>query len=119
MIKGYEKLRIPDQNKTNDFFIEVNWTEERKIQGCKILRVTFPNGQEAYVKKDHFYAILFAIGNETEQRKMIPQTVQKVKWYETILSVKAKKDIRKGENITFPIKISIPAPSEEVIHMGT
>lgn len=115
MIKGYEKLRIPDLNKTNDFFIEVNWVKEPKIQGCKILRVTFPNGEEAYVKKDHFYAILFAIGNESEQRKMIPQTVQKVKWFESVLSVKAKKDIRKGENITFPIKLSIPM-SQEVIH---
>ena len=60
-------------------------------------------------------AILFAIGNEAEQRKMIPQKLTRVKWYETVVSVKATKDIRKGENITFPIKITLPSVEEEVI----
>ena len=115
MLVGFEKLRISDQNKTNDFFLEVNWIKNKDVNECKLLRFIFPNGDEAYVKKEHFMALLFALGSEDEQRKMIPQTVQRVRWYETVVSVQAKKDIRKGERIVFPIKLSLPGPEEEVI----
>lgn len=110
MIDNYEKIRVPDENKKNDFFVEVNFDKKDK---CKVLRVTFPDGKQAFVKKEYLNAILFAIGNDEEQRQMIPTTVQQVRWYETVVSVKAKKDIHKGDNITFPIKISIPSPQEE------
>ena len=116
MIQGYERIRVPDLQKTNDFFVDVNWVKDPKISGCKVLRVTFPNGTQAFVRREHLHAILFAIGTEEQQRELIPQTMQRVKWYETIVSVKARKDIRKGENITFPIKISLPEISQEVIH---
>lgn len=116
MIEHYEKFRIPDEHKENDFFIEVNWDQNnKKINKCKILKFTFPDGKTAYVKKEYLNAVLFAIGSEKDQRKMIPQKITRVRWYETVLSVKAKKDIRKGENITFPIKLSLPPIEEEVI----
>ena len=59
--------------------------------------------------------MLFAIGNKEEQVKMIPQTIRRTKWYETVISVKAKKDIKKGEIITFPLKITLPTVEEEVV----
>lgn len=108
MMTGYEKLRVPDQNLIHPFFIEVNWSKSKKVNECKVLRITFPNGDTAFVKKEHLHAILFALGNAEEQRRMIPQTIQNVRWYETVVSVKAKKDIYKGENITFPLKITLP-----------
>ena len=116
MIKGHEKFRVLSEGEGKDFFIEVNWNpKDEKITGCKILKVIFPNRDITYMKKEHFMAILFAIGNEEEQRKMIPQKLTRVKWYETVVSVKATKDIRRGENLTFPIKITLPAVEEEVV----
>ena len=116
MIQGHEKFRIPDENKINDLLAEVNWNiRDRKTNECKVIRFTFKDGTEAYVKKEHLHAILFTIGNEEEQKKLIPQKITRVKWYETVLSVKATKDIHKGENITFPIKLTIPATEEDVI----
>ena len=110
MIEHYEKFRIPDENKEKDFFWEVNWNaNDPKSNKCKLLKVTFPNGDETLVKKEHLIALLFAIGSEEEQRKMIPQKLETVHEREVKLSFKATKDIRKGEAIILkPISISIP-----------
>lgn len=116
MIKTYEKFRIPDENKEKEILVEVNWNpKDDKSNDCKLLRVTFPNGDVAVVKKDHLNALLFAIGNPEEQRKMIPQTLRRSRWYETVIEVEAKQDIKKGEKISFPLKLTLPTFEEEVI----
>lgn len=111
MINGYEKLRIPDENKTQEVLLEVNWNAKDE---CKFIRISLGD-KTAVIKKEHFLAFLFSIGNEDEQRKMIPQTQTKSRWYETVITVKAKKDIRAGEDLTFPIKLSLPALTTEVV----
>ena len=113
MIKDYQKFRMLDENKRNNFFIEVNWNKE--VSDCKILKITFPDRKQSIIKKEHLLAVLFAIGSESEQRRMVPQKLTQVKWYETVVSIKATKDINKGEQITFPIKITLPSTEEEVI----
>lgn len=116
MILGNEKFQIPDVAKLHDFFAEVNWNpKDEETNACKVIRFTFPDGTEALVKREHLHAILFAIGSEEEQRNLIPQVSKKVRWYETVLSVKASKDIRKGEEITFPVKLSLPDMYEEKV----
>lgn len=116
MLTDHEKFRVQDQGGKNDFFFEVNFNkEDEKTNDCKVVKVVFPNKQEAYIKREHLHAILFAIGNEEQQQKLIPQKVVHSRWYETILSVKATKDIRKGEQITFPVRLSMPDQTEEVI----
>ena len=115
MLQGYYKFRLPDKSKKNDFYAEVNWKEDESIESCQIIRFTFPDGKQAYLERKLLNEMLFAIGRKEDQRKMIPQKMTRVRWYETVVSVKAKKDIHKGENITFPIKISLPSVEEEVI----
>jgi len=106
---------MQDEDKKNDWFVEVNFKDDKEIKDSKILKVTFPNGDVAYTRREYLNAMLFAIGRPEDQQKMIPQRMTHSKWYETILSIKATKDIRKGEQITFPIKISMPATEEEII----
>ena len=117
MLKDYAKAKIMDlYGKETGIELEVNWNpKDEKTNDCKVLRLKTPEGKEFFVKKEEFLVFLFTIGNPEEQAKMVPQKLTKSKWYETILSVKATKDIRKGENITFPIKISLPAVEEEII----
>lgn len=115
MIQDYEKLRIPDANKKHDFFADVNWTKNPKIQGCKVVRFTFPDGTHAYVKVEHLHAILFAIGNSEAQQKLVPQTLHRVRQLEGLFKVKAKRAIKKGEEVVFPYKLSVPEPEEMVI----
>ena len=105
-----------DSAQKNNWFIEVNWKEyDESTNNCKVLKITFPDGKEAYLDKKLLIEMLFAVGTSEEQRKMIPQVIRHSRWYETTISIKATKDIRKGESITFPLKLTLPTVEEEVI----
>lgn len=109
MLTTYEKFRLQDEDKKNDFFLEVNWEENNeKINECKIIKVIFPNGDVSFIKREYLNSMLFMFGTEDDQRKMIPQTLETVHWRKTVLGVRANKDIHKGEMINFPLEISFP-----------
>lgn len=116
MVDKHLKFRLPDLNKEKEFTIEVNWDlKDKRTNESKILRCIFPDGSEVLIDKKHFHAVLFAIGNPEEQRKMVPQKLISTRWYETTLGITATKDIRKGELINVPVKLSMPTQEEEVI----
>ena len=114
MIKGNEKFAFRDESKSGKTItFEVNWNE--RSMGCKEIKIVCPNGEEMVIKKEYLHAMLFAIGNENEQRQLIPQVKRTSRWYETVVSVKATKDIKKGEDVTFPLKLTMPTFDEEII----
>lgn len=114
MIRTHEKIRIADENKEYDLEFEVNWNQgDPESNECKLVRVIYPNGTVAIIKRDQLHAFLFAIGTADQQREMLPVKKTRSKWYETTISVKAKKDIAKGEEITFPLKLTIPMEESE------
>ena len=119
MIQGHEKFQIFDEVKGrgNNFFMEVNWKGEKdeETNNCKLIKFVFPDGKESLIKKEHLNAVLFALGTAAEQMKMIPQKLSRVKWYETVLGITATKDVRKGEKLIFPIKLSMPSEEQEAI----
>lgn len=116
MLKGYEKIRIPDENKEKDFMMEVNWNPYDKMSNeCKLVRFTFPGGETSIVKREHLLSALFRIGSADDQRAMVPQKVERIRNYQTVLGITAKKDIQKGEKINVRVSIPIPTQSEEVI----
>lgn len=116
MIDTHEKFRVPDEGKTHELIFEVNWNQnDPKSNECKLIRVTMPNGDVCLIKKEHLNAILFAIGTESEQRKLVPQRVGHSRHYSTVLGITATKDIRKGEKIVVPVTLTLPTVYEEVI----
>ena len=118
MLKSYQKFRMMDKSKKNDFFIEINWNLEDEVTNdCKVFKITFPNGKESFIDKKHLLEVLFVAGSVEEKRQMIPMKLQSVHEREVKLSLKATKDIKKGEAINLkPIFISVPCDkSEEVI----
>ena len=119
MIETHEKFEIFDEMKGrgHNFFMEVNWLGEKdeETNNCKLIKFVFPDGKESLIKKEHLNAVLFALGSREEQMKMIPQVIRKVKHYETVLGIVAKKDIKKGELINCAVSISLPAMEEEAI----
>ena len=116
MLTNHQKWRMLDENGKNAFIAEVNWDEsDERTNKCKIVKFTLTDGKEVFVKKENLYTMLFAMGSPEEQQKMVPQKVTKVRAYETVLGIKATKDIHKGEVIRFPIKIDLPPIEEEVI----
>ena len=116
MILDYQKFQIPDQNQANTIIAEVNWKpEDPATNESKIIRLTLPDGKQLFVKREDFNQILFAIGDPESQRNLIPQKLETVHWRRTMLGVKAKKDIKKGELVTFPIEISFPCTTAKQI----
>lgn len=109
MLKQHEKFRLIDQAGKQDFYCEVNWREnDEETNECKIFKFTFPDGTECHVERKHLLEILFACGKEEDQRNMIPQTLETIHHYKTVLGIKATKDVHKGEMINFPIELSVP-----------
>lgn len=116
MLKEHEKWAMADKAKKNNFFIEVNWNPDDKTTNkSKVLRFTFPDGKTAFIPRQQMQEILFAIGTPKDQQRMIPQKLTKVRWYETVLGIKATKNIAKGQMINVPVKISLPTVEEEII----
>lgn len=116
MLETYQKFKLIDENKENEFYAEVNWDEKNdKTNKCQFIKFTFPDGKTSLIKKEYLLGMLFTMGTQSEQMKMIPQKNLSVKWYETIVGVKAKRDISKGEMINFPIKLTLPTQEEEAI----
>lgn len=98
--------------------MEVNWNpSDSKTNECKLIKLTFPNGESSLVKREHLNAIMFTMGTEEEQRQLTPQTLTRIRNYETTLGITAKKDIRKGEKINVHVKIPIPLSQEDVLAM--
>lgn len=115
MLQEHNKFRLMDENKLNEFYAEVNWSKDPSVTECKLVKFIFPNGDEALVKREQLNEILFIIGREEDQRKMIPQTLTEQKYVKTVMGIKAHKNIRKGETINVRVDIPLPATKQEII----
>lgn len=116
MITEYEKFVVPSENE-KPFYIEVNWKGEKdeETNNCKVLKITFPDGTESFVKKEYLNSLLFAIGTAAEQRELLPQKLTTVRKYQTVLGITAKKNIKKGEKINVQVDIPLPDIEQEIV----
>ena len=109
MIKQHEKFNMVDESQKSKWFIEVNWEPDNEdTNECKLLKITHPDGTVSYLQRKYLLEVLFAIGKPEDQQKMIPQTLETIHHYKTVLGIKATKEIKKGEMINFPIELSVP-----------
>ena len=116
MVETNEKWRLLDKNGGKEVLVEVNWNpEDPKTNKCQVFKFIFPDRTTSFVEKKHLLEMFFSAGTEEEQRKLVPTTLTKMRWYETVLSVTAKKDIHKGEQVVFPVKLSLPMDTKEVL----
>jgi len=115
MLSEYNKLQLEDEAGKNNLVIEVNYKDTPEVNECKMLRLTYPDGKQAYIKREHFMTFLFAIGKAEEQRKMIPKKLTTIRKYQTMLGITATKDIKKGEKINVTVDIPLPPIEQEII----
>ena len=116
MLTAYEKFRLVDKLGKNNLIAEVNWnTNDPETNECKVIRFTFPDGEQCFVDKNLLIQLLFVLGTPKEQQNMMPVELTRKRWYETTLGVKATKNIAKGEMMNFAIKIPLPDLKDEVI----
>ena len=114
MIKDFVKYRLPDKNGKNDLVFEINYSDKEEVKDAKIIRWS-TGDKRGFIDRKTLYEFLWMIGTPEDHKRMIPQKITKVKWYETVLGITATKDIKKGERINVPIKLSLPATEEEII----
>ncbi|MFA5163921.1 MAG: hypothetical protein WC441_05400 [Patescibacteria group bacterium] len=115
MIEDYEQFVLHDKQGKNDIIMEVNWRpQDEKLNKCQVIRAKLGE-KTCYLDKEELNAFLFVIGKPSEQRKMIPMTITKVRHYRTTVNIMATRDVRKGEIIRGPVTITLPSVSEEII----
>ena len=116
MIKEHEKMMLPDENGSHEVYAEVNWNpKDERTNECKVIRLTFPNGDTSYVKREYFLSFLFAFSKEEDQARMVPVEKQEVRYIETVVGITATKDIAKGEKIVTPISLPVPIGKEHTL----
>jgi len=91
-------LDKPVQLEQNGLKIEANWNE--KVKPGKNFRFTI-DGKSAIIDKDTLYSLLMVFGDEREQEKLIPVSTSKVRMLRKRVKIKALKDVKMGEIITF------------------
>lgn len=114
MVENHQKFLLGEEGE-HRFFMEVNWEDHERSNHCKLIKVTFPDGKETYVKREHIHSMLFAISNETQQAQIIPYKQETIRNLETMLGITATKNIQKGEKINVRVKIPIPLDKQEKI----
>jgi len=107
VIEDYTKFQLPDINNENNLIAEVNWEDKEATNKSKVIKITFPDGKHMFLKREDLNQILFAIGDPESQRRLIPQTLTTVHWYESVVGVTVKEDIPKGGKVRFPVKFSV------------
>ncbi len=112
MLKGYEKMELPDKSKHRNVKFEVNWNED--VNDCKAVRVTI-DGKSAVIDTKYLNSFLFMIGDPESQKKMIPQKTKNVRHFSKVVTIEATKDIPKGQKIHIPVEISVPSEEEFII----
>lgn len=116
MILEHEKAKIPDENGKHDLILEVNWKpDDPDTNECKIIRVTYPDGTQAFIRRDYLHTFLFAISKTDEQRDLIPHKVKTTRKYSTLVGVVAKNNIKKGEKVNFVVDIPLPDIEKEIM----
>lgn len=115
MLETYERFTLPLKGIHKPIIAEVNWDlEDEDIKNCRTIRFVFPDGTKGYMKKDHLFAMLFAMGSEREQEKIVPQTITKTRHYITDLWIKVPSGAKGGDTLKTRVNISLPSVTQEV-----
>ena len=116
MLSGFYKLKLPDLNNKHPIELQVNWNpKDEKTNKCQVIKFTWPDGTESYIKKEDLLFFLFSIGSPDEQVKMTPTQVTRVRKFKRMYGIEAKRDIKKGEKINVEIEIPLPDIVDEII----
>lgn len=91
-------LSEPTLYKFGNLKIEANWNEE--VKPGKKFKITVGDKTEIMDRKD-LYSLMMLFGDEEQQSNLIPVVHSKIITVKRLLTVRAKKDIKKSELIKF------------------
>jgi len=115
MIDEHRNFVIDGEGGTME--VEVNWNG--KVGQCEKLRLRIGN-EELIVDKDKLVSLLMLLGTESEQKKLTPMKLTRVRKLERMLTFafKATKDYKKGEPITVKAPWIDEVPDVEEVFAG-
>lgn len=93
------QLTVRDDKGNPDLIIELEWGNRK---GAKFVKAKVGEHTAWWLAKD-LWAVAFAIADEEAQEKMIPSKLMEVRKISKMVRVKAKNDIKAGEEITFKV----------------
>src|SRR3990167_5692293 len=85
--------------------IEANW--DAGVTPGKAFKITV-DGKEAILERDDLYALMMLFGDEEQQSDLIPVVKTQVRAITRLITIKAQKDIKRGEKISFAYEYFVP-----------
>jgi hypothetical protein len=100
------------QFEKNGLTVEVNWNDE--VKPCKFIK--FKIGEhEAIIPNGDFYGMMMIFGTPEQQEALIPVKESKIRMVTSLLKIRAKKDLKRGEIIVVPHTYPVSAATYERI----
>lgn len=106
-----QKIKFPATEGFKELKIEVS-----PIEGFLVLEI---EGNKASIKLSDFYSFALNIFTPEQLDKMLIDTMMEVTEYTRQLTVKAEKDIKKGEEIVVRYKVVVPEIIKQKINEQT
>ena len=96
--------------KEKDLEIDFNWN--KSVTPCKKVRIRLGK-KEVILSRDKFTTLMAIFADDQQMEDLMPVTKIDFVSIERMLKLKAKKDIKKGEYLTFPYTYWIPKTDYE------
>lgn len=109
-----QKLVLSDvSTHGNDIICDINWN---KFVKGGFIKITMGD-RVAVVKKDHLFGIMFMLGDEEQQQRLIDRYTKKypVTKFFKMIGVTTTKPIGKGEMINIPIEFTYNPETNQII----
>lgn len=103
MLKEQEKFILPDLDKKNELGLEVNWNGNSE----KLVKVTL-GGQQCTVRVIDLYKFIFVVCDTEQQSELLPIRKTEVRKYVKQHRIRAKKDIKVGDELVVNCEIDVP-----------
>ena len=117
MIEESQKFDLKDLSgkKKCSIFADPKKTVVDGVEDFTLDSLRFRIGdEEAIFSLGDIRTILFALSDNKAQRDMLPIQMVTQRKYQTVLGVKADRDIKKGEMVKFKVDIPLPPIEKEI-----
>jgi len=109
------KLLVEDlSGRGENVIFQINWNKLVRNKGYIKIQI---GDKEAVVDRDHLWSILFMLGSEEEQDKLITPFVKQtaVQKFFKVIGVTTTRIIGKGEMINVPIEFTFNPETKQII----
>lgn len=116
MINQKARAEIEDvRDNTGTLDLEVNFDGD--YNDCVKITIRDDTGHDTsrIIKYSDLFSFMFVLANKEQQAKMVPVTEELGHQYMKKIHVKAKKDIKEGEELIVNVPINVPKIIEDEI----